>query len=113
MSSAPDALPHPFVRPPRSGAAPLISPTELQRQVDSPSPPLLLDIRSAAERRFVHLPGDRHIPLSSLGGELTSLPHDRPIVAYDHFGAQARRAARFLQDHGFPLAAALEGELEE
>lgn len=113
MSAAPDALPHPFVRPPRSGAAPLISPAELRRQIESSTPPLLLDIRSAAERRIVHLPGDQHIPLSSLGGALGSLPHDRPIVAYDHFGAQARRAARFLQDRGFSLAAALEGGLEE
>ena len=113
MSSAPDALPHPFVRPPRSGAVPLISPAELRRQVDSSAPPLLLDIRPVAERTIVHLPGDRHIPLSSLGGELASLPHDRPIVTYDHFGSQARQAARFLQDRGFPLAAALEGGLEE
>ena len=92
---------------------PLIDPAELRRAIESPSPPLLLDIRSAGERRIVHLPGDRHVPISGLGAALSSLPHDRPIVAYDHFGAQARRAARFLQDHGFPLAAALEGGLEE
>jgi len=92
---------------------PLISPADLRRQVESSSPPLLLDIRSAAERRIVHLPGDRHVPLSALGEALASLTHDRPIVVYDHFGAHARRAARFLQDHGFPLVAALEGGLEE
>ncbi|HYB78390.1 MAG TPA: MBL fold metallo-hydrolase [Thermoplasmata archaeon] len=113
MSVGPETLPHPFFRPIRSGAVPLIDPAELRRQVDTPAAPLLLDIRSAAERRIVHLPGDRHIPLSALAGALSSLPHDRPIVAYDHFGAQARRAARYLQDHGFPLAAALEGGLEE
>jgi len=113
MSSAPDTLPHPFFRPPRSGAVPLIDPAELRRELDSSAAPLLLDVRAAAERRVIHLPGDRHVPLSALGDALSSLPHDRPIVAYDHFGAQARRAARFLQDHGFPLAAALEGGLEE
>jgi len=113
VAAVPDSLPHPFIRPPRPGAVPLISPVELRRQVESSAPPLLLDIRSAAERRIVHLPGDRHVPLSALGEALASLPHDRPIVAYDHFGAQARRGARFLQDRGFPLAAALEGGLEE
>jgi glyoxylase-like metal-dependent hydrolase (beta-lactamase superfamily II)/rhodanese-related sulfurtransferase len=92
---------------------PLISPAELRHEVESSTPPFLLDIRPGSERRIVHLPGDRHVPLSALGTTLASLPHDRPIVAYDHFGAQARRAARFLQDHGFPLAAALEGGLEE
>ena len=92
---------------------PLISPADLRRQVESNAPPLLLDIRPEAERRIIHLPRDRHVPLSTLGEALASLPHDRPIVAYDHFGAQARRAAQFLQDRGFPLAAALEGGLEE
>ena len=113
MSASSNPLPHPFVRPPRSGAVPLIAPAELRRQLESATPPLLLDVRPAAERRLVHLPGDQHVPLHTLGDALTSLPHDRPIVAYDHFGAQARRAARFLQDRGFPLAAALEGGVEE
>ena len=113
MSGPSDPLPHPFVRPPRNGAVPLIAPPELKRQLESATPPLLLDVRPAMERALVHLPGDRHVPLHSLGGALPSLPRDRTIVAYDHFGAQARRAARFLQDRGFPLAAALEGGLEE
>jgi glyoxylase-like metal-dependent hydrolase (beta-lactamase superfamily II) len=110
---APAALPHPFVRPPRTGAVPLLSPPDLRGLIDSGAPPLLLDVRSAEERNIVHLPGDRHVPLDTLGTVLDSLPHDRPIVAYDHFGAQARRAARFLQDRGFSLSAALEGGLEE
>jgi sulfur dioxygenase len=113
VPASPETLPHPFVRPPRTGAVPLISPMDLRKLLASDAPPLLLDVRSPAERKVVHLPGDRHIPLALLGPELASLPRDRPIVAYDHLGAQARSAARFLQDRGFPLAAALEGGLEE
>ena len=113
MSGSPEVLPHPFVRPGRSGAVPLVSPADLRRLLESGAPPLLIDVRSAEERKVVHLPNDRHVPLDGIGGALPSLPHDRPIVAYDHFGAQARRAARFLQSEGFPLAAALEGGLEE
>lgn len=113
MDAGPSALPHPFVRPPRGGAVPLISPEDLRRQIESSTPPYLLDVRSERERRLVRLPGDRHVPLHALGSALASLPHDRPIVAYDHFGAQARRAVRFLQDRGFPLSAALEGGLDE
>jgi len=113
MSASPDPLPHPFVRPLTNGAVPLVSPQDLRRLIESSSPPLLLDVRSVEERTIVHLPGDRHVPLDTIGAALASLPHDRPIVAYDHFGAQARRAARFLQDRGFPLSAALEGGLEE
>jgi len=92
---------------------PLVSPVDLRRLVESDTPPLLLDVRSAEERSVVHLPGDRHAPLDTIGAMLASLPRDRPIVAYDHYGAQARRAAGFLQSRGFPLAAALEGGLEE
>ncbi|MGP8076565.1 MAG: MBL fold metallo-hydrolase [Thermoplasmata archaeon] len=112
-ATTPDALPHPFVRPSRTGAVPLVSPVDLRRLIESDAPPLLLDVRSAEERAVVHLPGDLHTPLDTIGATLASLPHDRPLVTYDHFGAQARRAAGFLQSRGFPLAAALEGGLEE
>jgi glyoxylase-like metal-dependent hydrolase (beta-lactamase superfamily II)/rhodanese-related sulfurtransferase len=113
VSDPPAVLPHPFVRPPRTGAVPLVSPADLRRLIESGAPPVLLDVRSNEERAFAHLPGDLHIPLDSLGRQLATLPRDRPLVTYDHFGAQARRAARFLQDHGFSLSAALEGGLEE
>lgn len=81
--------------------------------IEFDTPLLLLDVRSTDERKIVRLPNDRDVPLDTITDAITSLPHDRPIVAYDHFGAQARRAARFLQDRGFPLIAALEGGLEE
>src|SRR5208282_728637 len=113
VTATPEGLPHPFVRPPRTGAVPLVSPGDLRRLIESDAPPLLLDVRSAEERSVVRLPGDRHAPLDMIGAMLASLPRDRPIVAYDHFGAQARRAAGFLQSRGFHLAAALEGGLEE
>ena len=113
MSAPVEPLPHPFIRPPRQGAVPLVAPRDLKRLIESGAPPLLVDVRSSEERRVVHLPGDRHVPLETLGDALAFLPRNRPIVTYDHFGAQARRATRFLQDRGFPLSAALEGGLEE
>ena len=92
---------------------PLVAPSDLRRQLEGGTLLLLLDVRPPEQRRLARLPNDRAIPLSVLGMALGSLPHDRPIVTYDHFGAQARRAARFLQDRGFPLAAALEGGIDE
>jgi glyoxylase-like metal-dependent hydrolase (beta-lactamase superfamily II) len=92
---------------------PLVSPRDLRQMIEFETPVLLLDVRSAEERKVVHLPNDRHTPLDSLAGAVSTLPHDRPIVTYDHFGAQARRAAGFLQEQGFPLVGALEGGLEE
>jgi len=113
VTAAPDALPHPYVRPPRDGAVPLIAPRELARLVGSDDPPVLLDVRPARERALVHLPRDRALPLEELPRALASIPRDHPVVAYDHLGFRARAAVGFLRDRGFPLAAALEGGLDE
>jgi glyoxylase-like metal-dependent hydrolase (beta-lactamase superfamily II)/rhodanese-related sulfurtransferase len=113
MSTTGGALPHPFFRPPREGAVPLIAPRELAALLVSDRPPVLLDVRPARERRLVHLPGDRAVPLEELEAALPTLPRDRPLVAYDHLGFRARSAVGFLESRGFPLAAALEGGLDE
>ncbi len=113
MATSPGTLPHPFFRPPRAGAVPLIAPRELALLIASDRPLLLLDVRPPRERRLVHLPGDRAVPLEELEASLPALPRDRPIVAYDHLGFRARVAVEFLYDRGFPLAAALEGGLDE
>ena len=113
MPSSPNPLPHPFFRPAREGAVPLIGPKELSDLLEGPQPPLMLDVRSDAERRWVHLPDDRHVSIHLLPREATALPHDRPIVTYDHFGPDARRAAELLRSRGFDSAAALEGGIDE
>jgi glyoxylase-like metal-dependent hydrolase (beta-lactamase superfamily II)/rhodanese-related sulfurtransferase len=113
VATGPSALPHPFFRPPREGAVPLIAPRELAQLLLAGTPPLLLDVRPAWERRLVHLPNDRSVPLEDLEAALATLPHDRPIVAYDHLGYRARAAVDFLGARGFPLAAALEGGVDE
>ena len=113
MAADAPALPHPFFRPPREGAAPLVAPRELRRLLDGPSPPYLLDVRPIAERSIARLAGDHAVPLDLLPSRLASLPRNRAIVAYDQFGSRARQAAEFLQERGFPLAVALEGGLDE
>jgi sulfur dioxygenase len=113
MAARSSPLPHPFFRPPRTGAAPLIGPKELKALFEGPAPPLALDVRSLEERRLAHLTGDLHVPIDELPGRLATLPRDRPLVAYDQFGSRARQAAELLHDRGFPLAAALEGGIDE
>jgi sulfur dioxygenase len=107
------ASPHPFVRPPRAGAVPLVTPRELAQLRSGTDPPLLVDVRSAVERRRAHVPGDRHLPLDELPVAWSSLPRDRAIITYDHLGFRARRAAELLLDHGWERVAALEGGIEE
>ncbi len=105
--------PHPYVRPPRTGAVPLVAPNELGGLLRGPNPPLVVDVRPTEERRLAHIPGDRHVPLDQLAGSLGALPHDRAIVLYDHLGFRARVATEFLLDRGFDRVAALEGGIEE
>jgi glyoxylase-like metal-dependent hydrolase (beta-lactamase superfamily II) len=106
-------VPHPYVRPPRAGAVPLVSPKELAQLLAAENPPILLDVRGAAERRFTHLPGDVAIPLERLEEAHGKLPRDRAIVTYDHLGFRARVAAEFLLSRGWSPVAALEGGIEE
>ena len=113
MVDADGALPHPYVRPPRAGAVPLVAPRELARLMSSEDRPLLIDVRPARERRLARIPGDRSIPLEQLEREAAALPHDRAIVVYDHLGFQARVAAEYLLSRAWTRVAALEGGIEE
>jgi glyoxylase-like metal-dependent hydrolase (beta-lactamase superfamily II) len=112
MAESSTALPHPYVRPPREGFVPLVSAIELARLLASPERPYLLDVRPERERARARLPDDRAVPLERLPRSLDALPRSRPLVAYDHYGYRAVAAAEFLQDRGFPLAAALEGGID-
>jgi glyoxylase-like metal-dependent hydrolase (beta-lactamase superfamily II) len=106
-------LPHPFFRPEHHRSAARILPQKLRALFESGEPPVLLDVRAARERRWSHLAGDVHIPLSALPDRLDELPRARTIVAYDHYGSQAPRAAEFLETRGFPHVASLEGGIDD
>jgi sulfur dioxygenase len=113
MSAAPTDLPHPYVRPERAGAVPLVGPVELKALLEGPDPPFVVDLRPPSERRLGRLPHDHPVPLAELAGHLGELPRDRPLVAYCQYGSEARRAVDYLRSRGFSLAAALEGGIDE
>ncbi len=113
MTSTPPPLPHPFFRPEHHRSAARILPQQLRALLESGEPPVLLDIRAARERIWSHLSGDVHIPLSALPDRLSELSRARTIVAYDHYGSQASRAAEFLETRGFPQVAVLEGGIDD
>lgn len=113
MGSAPTDLPHPYVRPERAGAVPLVGPVELKALLEGPDPPVVVDLRPPAERALGHLPHDVGIPLAELAKHLAELPRDRPLVAYCQYGSDARRAVDFLRSRGYFLAVALEGGIDE
>jgi hydroxyacylglutathione hydrolase len=79
----------------------LIDPDELAARVDAPGPPLVLDVRNAAEYAGEHIPGSLHIPYGDLAGRLDELPRDRPIAAICRGGKRSGLAASILQREGF------------
>jgi sulfur dioxygenase len=107
------SLPHPFVRPERPGAVPVVVPPELAGMLAGSEPPFVLDVRPPSERRQARLPGDASLPIAELPARFAELPRGRPIVVYSHFGEEARRAAEFLGQQGFSSVAALEGGIDE
>ncbi len=107
-------LPHPFSRPERAGAATLIGPRDLAALLQGPEPPLLLDVRPAGERELARIPGEEYsVPMPELARRLHEIPRDLPVVAYSHFGDQARRSVELLEREGFVNVAALEGGIDE
>lgn len=62
---------------------------------------VLLDVRDLSEWRAGHAAQAHHVPLAELGGRLTELPTDRPIVAVCRSGRRSSLATRLLTRHGY------------
>ncbi len=94
------------------GCAEKIGRAELLAQIQSETPPSIVDVRSRDEFATSHVPGAVHIPFHSMPGSETELPgaSDAPLVLYCEHGpraglARARlwfvtdRPIRFLEGH--------------
>jgi len=79
----------------------LIDPDELAGRMERPEPPLILDVRNAAEHAGEHIPGSLHIPYGDLAGRFDELPRDRQIATICRGGKRSGLAASILQREGF------------
>ncbi len=79
----------------------LIDPAELATRVGSSEPPLVLDVRNAAEYAGEHIPGSLHIPYGELGERFDELPRDRQIATICRGGKRSGLAASILRRGGF------------
>jgi rhodanese-related sulfurtransferase len=79
-----------------------ITPTELQENLNSKQPVVILDVRQPEEYAHDgHINGARLMPLGSLRNRLSELPLDMPIVVVCRSGARSRTACELLQAQGF------------
>ena len=81
-----------------------VSPRELRALAGGEAPPLVIDVRGAAEYAEGHVDGAINIPLGQLERQLASIPRDRLVVTYcnmHHRGeSRGERAAALLNKHG-------------
>jgi rhodanese-related sulfurtransferase len=66
--------------------------------------PLVLDVRTPAEREQKRLAGSLGIPLSQLPLRLSELPGGRPLLVHCAGGYRSSIAASLLQHHGYKVS---------
>jgi glyoxylase-like metal-dependent hydrolase (beta-lactamase superfamily II)/rhodanese-related sulfurtransferase len=79
------------------------------RRMASASPPLVVDVRTAAERAQKRIAGSVHIPLNHLMERLTEIPRDRPVLVHCAGGYRSSIAASLLQRAGHTGVSELAG----
>jgi adenylyltransferase/sulfurtransferase len=70
--------------------------SELVSRIESPRPPVLVDVRESSERHAVSIGGD-HIPLATLPQRLADLPAEGEIVVYCKSGVRSAKAVLYLR----------------
>ncbi|MEB3159468.1 MAG: rhodanese-like domain-containing protein [Synechococcus sp.] len=78
-----------------------LSAPNLQRMLQAPSPPLVVDVRESQELTLAAFPGPvRHLPLSQAEQWMEGLPDqfniDQPIVVLCHAGVRSRQFGCWL-----------------
>jgi rhodanese-related sulfurtransferase len=92
-----------------TGDSPLVTAAQLKAELASPTPPLVLDVRTLNEHAGSHVKADVHIPVDDLRFEHQALPGDRRIVIYCRTGFRGHLAVRTLKGLGFQDVANVTG----
>lgn len=77
-----------------------LSPERAAERLASSSPPVIVDVRTPAERQKSHIAGSIHIPLNHLADRLDQIPANRPVLVYCAGGYRSSIAASLLQGAG-------------
>ncbi|MFG2101101.1 rhodanese-like domain-containing protein [Micromonospora echinaurantiaca] len=74
--------------------------SDLRTALDTPEPPVVLDVRNAGEREQGAIDGSLHIPVAELPRRLDEVPTDRPVVVHCAGGYRSSVAASLLRTAG-------------
>lgn len=99
---------------PETPAIASLTASDLQTQLASLEPPLLLDVRGPVEHARRHLPGALLLPLPQLADRAAEVPRHRPVVVYCQSGVRSAKAVELLQrEFGYTNLVTLSGGLED
>lgn len=87
-----------------------ISPTQAKALIDAGA--VLIDVRTAEERKLAYIPGSIHIPVVQLGERIGELPKGNIVITHCHHGVRSLFAAGMLRKHGID-AKSMEGGIEQ
>lgn len=83
-----------------------------ERSASTDEGPVILDVREPVEYRSGHVPGARHIPLSTLADRMGDLDPARPVITYCKAGRRSRSAAALLLGAGFADVRSMVGGMD-
>lgn len=93
----------------RSGFSPLVTAAQLKAELASPTPPVVLDVRTLGEWERGHLRGAILMPVDDVRFDHASLPRGRRIVVHCRSGFRAHLAVRALTQLGYADVANVTG----
>ncbi|MFZ5442438.1 MAG: FAD-dependent oxidoreductase [Myxococcota bacterium] len=91
------------------GYAPLVTAEQALAELESATPPVVLDVRTAREFTAGHLPGALHLPIDDLRARLAEVPKGRRVLVHCRSGFRAHLAVRTLLAEGFRDVANITG----
>lgn len=80
---------------------PSVNATEAKALLAAKPTPFLLDVREPVEYQQGHIAGSKLIPLGQLGGRLSEVPADKPILVVCQTGSRSSMAAQQLAKAGY------------
>jgi adenylyltransferase/sulfurtransferase len=91
-----------------------VGPGELARELDGPTPPLLVDVRTAEERTIAIIEPSLHLDLGEFVQRAPAeIPKGAEVVIYCHSGVRSAQAALWLKANGWSRPRSLAGGIDE
>ena len=79
----------------------LISSAELQKRLNTPSQPMIIDVREDEEVAEGVIPGAIHIRMASIPDHLADIPKDEEVIFVCRSGGRSGRVCDYLVAGGY------------